>query len=195
MKNNTHEELRDKCAPALISLYLDGELGPDIESWLKDHLKGCHCCQKALSDYRSASSLLKASADKALSRANLEVLEEEVLGRVRKVRPGRWERLRYLLLPKKILIPAAAVAGALILFLAYPRPPSPVSGPSAIVNSFTGEVLSVMIIETPGSRQTVIWFREAVMNGGESNETQDTHDRSTHNRPYRGPGRLSMGRA
>lgn len=195
MKNKAHEKLRGKCDPTLISLYLDGELDSDKEVEIKDHLKGCSSCQRALADYRAASSLLKAGADRALARANLVDLEEKVLERTRSGRRGWWWRLKDLSPPKKILIPAAAMAGALLLFLAYPRPPSPVSGPSAIINSFTGEISSVIFIETPESRQTIIWFREAVMNGGESDETQDTYDRSTLNQPYRGPGSLSPGRA
>ena len=44
--------------------------------------------------------------------------------------------------------------------------------PSAIVSSFTGQISSVMIIETPKEHHTIIWFSEDVnMNGGD-NELQ-----------------------
>ena len=56
---------------------------------------------------------------------------------------------------------SAAAAVALLVFLIYnPFQPALSSGPSAIIDSFTGQVKSVMILETPQNRQTVIWYSE-----------------------------------
>jgi hypothetical protein len=35
-----------------------------------------------------------------------------------------------------------------------------VTAPSAIINSFTGSMSSVMIFETPETRQTILWYKE-----------------------------------
>ena len=57
-------------------------------------------------------------------------------------------------------IPATVAAGLLVFFgyAHFLAKPAPV--PSAIINSFTGSMSSVMIFETPETRQTILWYKE-----------------------------------
>ncbi|MCP4664758.1 MAG: zf-HC2 domain-containing protein [Deltaproteobacteria bacterium] len=150
-----------KCEPALVSRFSDGELGPEEHALLSSHLRDCASCQKTHRENQALSALFKASLEGELSQVNLHAFEQGVMDKIQAGNSPWWMGFRDLLAPKKILIPAAAMAAMLVLFFSLMRPLAPVTAPSAIINSFTGEVSSVMIIETPKSRQTIIWFNEA----------------------------------
>ena len=148
------------CDPNLLARLFDRELGRDEAARVGRHLKNCPSCQKELRENEVISSLFKASLDDQLSRIDLSDLEPRVLELIqRKMVPWRM-RLRDLFVSKRFLVPATAIA-TILLFFCLTRPPGNVSGPSAIVDSFTGETSSVIILETPRTRQTILWFSEA----------------------------------
>ena len=149
-----------KCDPALLGPFSDGELGPDEHALVSSHIRDCAPCQKALREKEALSALFKASLEGQLSQVDLRDFEQGVMDRIHTRRVSWWMGFRDLFVPKKLLIPATAMAAMLVLFFSLLRSPAPVAGPSAIINSFTGEISSVMIIETPKSRQTIIWFTE-----------------------------------
>jgi hypothetical protein len=60
-------------------------------------------------------------------------------------------------------VPAGAAALVLALLLVTLPPPAQLAEPSAIVNSFSGDVASVIIVETPESHQTIIWYTERAL--------------------------------
>jgi len=149
-----------ECDPILLGRFLDQELGPDQHARVEKHLRDCLSCQKAARNQRAFADLLNAKVGKAVSLTDFDHLERQVLARVRDRQAPWWQEAVSLIFSRKILIPAATMAAVLTLFFSYPRPPAQISGPSAIINSFTGDISSVMILETPKSRQTIIWFDE-----------------------------------
>ena len=155
------KKVSTKCDPALVSRFSDGELGPEEHALISSHLRDCASCQKTHRENQALSAICKAGLEGELSRVNLHGLEQGVMDKIQAGRDPWWVGFRDLLAPKKLLIPAAAMAAMLVLFFSLMKPLAPVTAPSAIINSFTGDVSSVMIIETPKSRQTIIWFSEA----------------------------------
>lgn len=155
------KRVHTKCDSALLSRFFDQELGPEERAGISEHIQNCPSCQKALQDNKYISALFKAGLDKELSQTDLDDLDQKILALVRRKRFPWRMRLRDLFISKKFLIPATAMATILVLFFSLTREPVSVSGPSAIINSITGDLSSVIIIETPKSRQTIIWFNEA----------------------------------
>ncbi len=149
-----------KCDPALLNRFFDQEIRPEERAKVSEHLKDCSLCQKALQDNKYLSALFKAGLDKELSQANLDGLDQRVLSLIRRKRFSWWMKTKDLFVSKRFLIPATAMATIFVLFFSLARDPASVSGPSAIVKSLTGDLSSVMIIEEPKSRQTIIWFNE-----------------------------------
>ena len=148
-----------ECDQSLIDRFFDGELGRDEYDRVRKHLEGCPTCQKALQDNQVISTLFRASLDGEISRAGLDRLGERVLDLVRQEKVPWWRRFAEHFVLRRLLIPATAVA-LVGLFLIIERGPVSIPDPSAIVKSFSGETLSVMIIEAPKSRQTIIWYKE-----------------------------------
>jgi anti-sigma factor RsiW len=159
------------CDPAVLSRFLDKELGPDEHCRIDKHLKYCPACQKVLRANQSISTFLRAVLEEELSHADVEDFEEGVLDRIQRKGVPWWMKLRSLFLSKKFYVPAAAMATVLILLFSVVRRPAPEPGPSAIINSFKGDVASVMILETRKSHQTILWFNENLMSGDDNGET------------------------
>ena len=154
MKKAHHE-----CDEELIGRYFDGELSRKEHDRISMHLRDCPSCQKILQDNQAISTVFRDSLEREVSQTDFSVLETRVLNQIRQKGNPWWERIAKRFSSIRILIPATAVA-ALILFFAITRSPTTISGPSAIIEAFSGEVSSVMIIETPKSHQTIIWYKE-----------------------------------
>lgn len=148
------------CDPNLLNRFFDEELGPDESARMAHHLKYCGSCQEALRDNQSVSALLRTSLDEALARISFEEVEEGVLALIHRKRGPWWMKLRDQVVSKRFYVPAAAVATGVVLFFALVTGPAPAPGPSAIINSFQGDVGSVMILETEKSHHTILWFSE-----------------------------------
>lgn len=148
------------CDPNLLNRFFDQELGPDESARMAHHLKYCGSCQEALRDNQSVSALLRTSLDEALARISFEEVEEGVLALIHRKRGPWWMKLRDQVVSKRFYVPAAAVATGVVLFFALVTGPAPAPGPSAIINSFQGDVGSVMILETEKSHHTILWFSE-----------------------------------
>jgi anti-sigma factor RsiW len=161
------------CDSIMLSRFFDKELGPGEHARIDKHLKYCPACQKVLRANQSISSLLSTGLEEALSHADVEDFEERVLDLIQRKRVRWWMKLTALFMCKKFYVPAAAVATVLILFFSFVRRPAPEPGPSAIIKSFTGEISSVMIIQTPQSHQTILWFNETLIPGDEDDEIQE----------------------
>jgi anti-sigma factor RsiW len=148
------------CDETLLNRYLDDDLDPRQRQRMADHLHGCRHCQEQLDRMRSFSRDLNARIETASARVDFTALEKQVLNEALRTRHRRNGPSRFMA-ALKYTVPAAATAG-LLLFFAYTRfwvQPTP--APSAIINSFTGSMSSVMIFETPETRQTVLWYNEA----------------------------------
>ncbi|MBW1744645.1 MAG: hypothetical protein JRJ47_14650 [Deltaproteobacteria bacterium] len=149
------------CDPKMLGRFFDRELEPDESVGVSGHIEDCNTCRGELRDNQFLSALFKAGVEEELSRANFQEMEESVVALIRTKRGLWWIHLKNLCLSKKLYVPAAAMAAALILFFHLARTPAPASGPSAIVNSLQGNFASVMILETQKSRQTILWIHEA----------------------------------
>ncbi|HBF42165.1 MAG TPA: hypothetical protein DDW42_00780 [Desulfobacteraceae bacterium] len=155
MKKTSHQ-----CNTDLLNRFFDHELDPDEQARFSRHVKECPSCQEALKDNQSISDLFKACVDEKIFRADLDNLEEGVLDLIGQKKYSLWLRLKDLFRPRKFLIPAAAIITMLVLSFSIIRQHGPIPGPSAIINSFEGNGSYVMLLETPKSHQTVIWFNE-----------------------------------
>jgi hypothetical protein len=77
--------------------------------------------------------------------------------------------------PARIFVPVTVAALALAIFiipLPFKKGPNG-EAPSAIINSFTGSVTSVMLFETPNTHQTIIWFNEDSTANGENDAVEN----------------------
>ena len=165
---------RTTCDPMTLSRFLDQEVGPEEHAQISKHLKHCPSCKKALQEHQSIANLFKTGLERQIAQGRLEALEDQVLARMKGSKISWWAKCVDFVKSWWFCVPAAAAATALALFVYLTRPEAPVTGPSAIINSFTGEITSVMIIETPKSRQTILWFQEISMPDAEEDEVQET---------------------
>ena len=147
------------CDDDLLIRSLDDDLDAAEKERLAAHLETCRPCRQQLARLTGFSRDLVRRVDLAAEAVDFTALEKDVLTKA--LRPRRstnggagWFRAL------KFGIPAAVTAG-LLLFFGYGQfmvnsgPP-----PSAIINSFTGSMSSVMIFETPETSQTILWYTE-----------------------------------
>lgn len=159
------------CDDAFLIRYLDGDLDPDEVKRMEDHLQHCETCQRQLDFFSAFSQDFKAHVQRETDGVNFSPLEKEVIHKAlyqHRLKRGPWNVIASL----RFVVPAVAVA-CLLLFFGYTRfmvDPGP-AAPSAIINSFTGSMTSVMIFETPETRQTILWYHEEPDTESEHNAT------------------------
>ena len=153
IKNN------DRCNPGAVSRFKDGELDAAAAGRLQTHLDTCPSCRQELEAQQAVSRRFRAVVAAERNRIDFDVLERRIVARAGEFKVPFFEWVRRIVMLKRIYIPAAATATALILFLwVYTPMVTPV--PSAIVTSFSGDISTVMILETPETHQTILWFNE-----------------------------------
>ena len=149
----------NSCNPEEISRYLDGETNPADSRRIEEHLQSCSKCRGKLTQLRETGDILRLTVQTAGSGVDFQRLEQQIVTAARQSPPQR-DRLLESMFSWKLALPAAAAVVLLMIFIYKPFQPSLTAGPSAIIDSFTGQVKSVMILETPQNRQTVIWYSE-----------------------------------
>ena len=156
--NDTHST---GCDDDLLVRCLDNDLNADEKTELAAHLKACGHCRRQLSVMEGFSHDLRSRVDQAAEAVDFTAMEKDVLTKgLRTYRAGN-EGLGFFK-ALKYGIPAAVTAG-LLLFFGYNQCMVQANpAPSAIINSFTGSMSSVMIFETPETRQTILWYTEDV---------------------------------
>jgi anti-sigma factor RsiW len=150
----------NNCDEALLVRYLDGDLGPDEKRWIEEHLQRCAACRRRLTFFSDISQAFRNHVQRETDRVDFAPLEKEVINKALYRRRHRRGPSGFFV-SLKFFVPAAVTA-CLLLFFAYTRfmvAPGP-AAPSAIINSFTGSMTSVMIFETPETRQTILWYHE-----------------------------------
>ena len=152
---------KTSCNSKMLGCFFDRELASDEYARIRGHLERCEPCQREFRDNQFISTFVKICVEEALSRVNLQELEERVVSRIRTKRDPWWIQLKNLCLSKRFYVPAAAMAAIVIMFFHLATTRTPASGPSAIINSLQGNFASVMILETQKSRQTILWIHEA----------------------------------
>jgi anti-sigma factor RsiW len=140
------------CDPVLLDRFFDGETSADEGMRIEAHLAGCTRCRSYLEANRAIAGMMRGMVNQGLASAEMADLEERLVTRLERRRPG-------LLRPSR-LVPLAAALGMLLWVFTTFLGPTPPNGPSAIVTSFQGDYTSVMIVETPDTRNTIIWFDE-----------------------------------
>jgi anti-sigma factor RsiW len=169
----TLSDQRD-CDQEQISRFHDGELSPQDNRRMEAHLKDCPDCQMLLADFDRLGHLTRRHADQALAAIDTGEMAQHILARMQKSREASAD-WRNWLKPGRLLIPVTVAALALAIFI-VPRPFNKVpdsEAPSAIINSFTGSVTSVMLFETPNTHQTIIWFKEDSTANGENDAVEN----------------------
>ncbi|WP_372678535.1 anti-sigma factor [Desulfosarcina sp.] len=147
------------CDESMLDRYLDGDLDNAEIAQVETHVAGCRRCHGQVAALRAFSHHLRDRVHQAADSVDFVALEKEVLNQALKRYPSRGGRSMFIA-SLKYTIPATVMAG-LVLFFAFSHTvlkPPPV--PSAIINSFTGSMSSVMIFETPKTRQTILWYTE-----------------------------------
>ncbi|MBN1831081.1 MAG: zf-HC2 domain-containing protein [Deltaproteobacteria bacterium] len=147
------------CDSELISRYYDGELGRVERSQVESHILVCSSCKKMLEDLKTISSQYGAHLARQPIGIDTRETEEHVLDRLRREETPWWAKVKETFLSKKILVSATATACVALLLITVLRVPVPDS-PSAIVASVSGDVSSIIILEIPETRQTILWFNE-----------------------------------
>jgi hypothetical protein len=172
MRGLPMEREKTNCDPALLNRFMDGELSVAEHHRVAAHVESCPDCLKLLDETRRLSSLLKIGVQQAAEKVDSREMERMISSRVLEYRQsgktaGNWSWLPLptgLIIPKRIFLPAAATIAALaVVVLTLLGRPDSLTRPSAIVQSFQGSVTSVMILETPRSRETILWFSEKDM--------------------------------
>ena len=147
------------CDDVLLSRYMDGDLDAGAVDQIKAHLASCRQCRSQLAAMAALSTDIRDRILHASNTVDFVALEKQVLNKALHQRRDRGGFSGFMA-SLKIVIPAAVTA-SLLLFLAYTHYVVPkASAPSAIINSFTGSMSSVMIFETPETRQTILWYTE-----------------------------------
>lgn len=147
------------CDGILLDRYLDGDLSAEEAVQMKMHLADCPICRRQAAVMNAFSQGFRDQVEQAAESVDFVAIEKQALTSALGQHRSRGA-LSTFLASLKYILPAVATAG-LLLFFAYPDlmdESAPV--PSAIINSFTGSVSSVMIFETPETRQTILWYNE-----------------------------------
>jgi anti-sigma factor RsiW len=139
--------------------YFDKELSGAERARAQAHAERCAACRRHLEQNRAVADLFQSDTDRVLSDSEKIALEDQVIGRLGGHQAGIRHGWKVIFTPKR-LIPLAALAGLLMVVFSFVFEADIPSGPSAIVNSFQGDYQSVMILETPEKRNTIIWLVE-----------------------------------
>ncbi|MFC1532060.1 anti-sigma factor family protein [Thermodesulfobacteriota bacterium] len=148
----------NSCDPSMIGRFFDKELGPEDYARFDSHIKSCSSCRKSIEELEAVSGQVKAYIHRS-SEAGYTTVEEKVLRAIRKREAHWWIKGKDMLLTKRVLFPATAIVTLAVVLLVFFMPTTS-SGPSAIISSVSGEVSSIIIMETPQTRQTILWFNE-----------------------------------
>jgi anti-sigma factor RsiW len=149
----------DACDEILLDRYLDGDLDGGEKARMEAHLAECRQCRRQAAALTAFSNDLRDRVQHVADSVNFVALEKQVLNKALRQYGSRGGFSRFFV-SLRYTIPATVTAG-LLLFFAYSHfVVKPVPAPSAIINSFTGSMSSVMIFETPETRQTILWYNE-----------------------------------
>ena len=147
------------CHPATVSCFYDKELDPVTYNRVKAHIDTCPECGKQLSDLITLSEHVRGPLAHTAASSLPMGIEDNVLSAIQKKQRSWWENTRELLFSRKILLPATALVSLSLLMFILLKPPS-VSRPSAIITSLSGDTTSIIILQTPETGHTILWFTE-----------------------------------
>jgi anti-sigma factor RsiW len=146
------------CKSELISRFMDNELEGDEFKRVEAHIAGCDSCRIRLSDYGKINTGLNAPLYPQSENVAGE-FENRVIEAIKRKENSGYRNWKDYLFNKRVLVQAGLAASAALMFFTVFNDPAP-AGPSAIISSLSGPGSSVMIMEIPETRQTILWFNE-----------------------------------
>jgi anti-sigma factor RsiW len=138
--------------------YFDGEIDREQAVQIQRHVQTCSTCRQHVAQNRRLADQARQALDCGVLPPQLARIGQAPAGpSPRKAQfSSIFGRNRW-----RWAIPAGALAMAATLAGLYVMPgANPPASPSAIVTSFSGEMSSITILETPNQRQTIIWINE-----------------------------------
>ena len=162
-------EIGKGCDPKLIDRYCDEELSIEESNSIKAHLNSCSACRDMIEGHHKITEAFRTDINHAYAHTNFDRVEEQIIRKIRKERLKEPPWFQRLFFSKSFYMPVSALTVALLIFFFIYNPLSPEPVPSALINSFTGSISSAMIIETPETRHTILWFSEDSTLAGEEN--------------------------
>jgi hypothetical protein len=145
--------------PILIERFCDGEMDAETQAEIQMHVESCFACQKIMREHWMIGAMAKEALSQNLTHSERLRVKRRVMDRIRS-EAGEGQGIRQYAALKKLLIPAAAVASLFFFSIIFYQPDERPAGPSATIESITGNISSVMIMETPEERETVLWYSE-----------------------------------
>lgn len=156
------------CDEILMDRYLDGNLELEEKAQMTAHLERCPQCRRQVAAMTTFAEDFHDRVQHVTDSVDFIALEKQVLTKALRQHRSRVGSSTFLA-SLKYTLPAAVTAG-LLLFFAYTNfVAEPAKVPSAIIKSFTGSMSSVMIFETPETRQTILWYNEVTDEESEQN--------------------------
>lgn len=146
------------CDPVMVSRFFDKELDPTDDASIDRHINSCRSCRQMLDDIKTLSKEIREHLTE-IRDTDCTSIEKSLLAKICRKKTPFGERVKEALFSKKVWIPVAAAASLLLVFFTMFQTAG-VNGPSAIIASLSGDVSSVVIIETPRTHQTILWFNE-----------------------------------
>lgn len=147
------------CDEILLDRYLDGDLDAGEKAQMEVHFESCRQCRRQVAAMRTFSQDLRDRVQRVTDSVDYMALEKQVLNKALRQNRSRGGFSTFIA-SLKYTIPATVTAGLLLIFAYSHYVVKPTPLPSAIINSFTGSMSSVMIFETPETRQTILWYTE-----------------------------------
>ena len=167
-------DIRKGCDPKLLDRYCDEELSIEESNSVKAHLIRCPACREKIEDRDKIAEAYRTEINRVLAHTNFDRVEKQIIRRIRKERFEEPSWFQRLLFSKSFFMPVSALTAALLIFFFIYNPLSPEPVPSALINSFTGSISSAIIIETPETHHTILWFSEDSTLAGEENAAHQT---------------------
>lgn len=151
----------DKCDEIKLMQYYDHELDASEMVQMEKHLNICPDCKVRLHRLEEVSQIFNNGFK--VDFAHEQRLLTPRFNKIKDTPTPFWERIADFFRIRRVFIPAFAMAALLMIIFSYDEggryQPEP-TGPSAIIRSFSGNVATVMFLETLENQQTIIWYQE-----------------------------------
>ncbi len=168
-----------------ISCFVDEELDAKKQKEVSTHLLTCHDCFETAEMYKRIDHGFKQGLKIQKSIFDDSAFYNKIMTRIREKKQKQtmpifngkphflpFIRLLEFFTPGKIPLQVASFAAIVIFSLGLFQfhkyffadekgPVAESNGPSAIINSVSGDLASVMILETEGHKHTIIWYKES----------------------------------
>ena len=150
--------MHHKCDIEKLYQFSDGELSGTEKEQAQSHLAECPNCREVLQQSRQLAVLHQKFTQKHSPASTHPAMTAKIMKRFHH-EPLPWYQRIQRYFPKWVTVPLATAL--LLLALALPwLLQDNITEPSVIVTSLSSESSSVMMFETPVSKQTVIWIAD-----------------------------------